>query len=163
MQDTIYGHSRQRNRVADKKSLGSIKHIYSYLPCVVLCIAKRWHKGLKLLDFFFSFFLFLLLFLCKSCHFLVLASPCHFNLPTEKDKCRKLGIYHSMTENQRSKATPCWNDKKKKSPRKRNCDERITETFQNMWIICSEMEISNLWGVTASCHSTGNLHSPPSS
>lgn len=53
MQDTIYGHSRQRNRVADKKSLGSIKHIYSYLPCVVLCIAKRWHKGLKLLDFFF--------------------------------------------------------------------------------------------------------------
>lgn len=113
MQDTIYGHSRQRNRVADKKSLGSIKHIYSYLPCVVLCIAKRWHKGLKLLDFFFSFFLFILLFLCKSCHFLVLASPCHFNLPTEKDKCRKLGIYHSMTENQRSKATPCWNDKKK--------------------------------------------------
>lgn len=58
MQDTIYGHSRQRNRVADKKSLGSIKHIYSYLPCVVLCIAKRWHKGLKLLDFFFFFLSF---------------------------------------------------------------------------------------------------------
>lgn len=59
MQDTIYGHSRQRNRVADKKSLGSIKHIYSYLPRVVLCIAKRWHKDLKLLAFFLSFFLFI--------------------------------------------------------------------------------------------------------
>lgn len=61
MQDAIYGHSKQRNRVADKKSLGSIKHIYNCLPCVVLCIAKRWHKGLKLLAFFpvFLFFCFL--------------------------------------------------------------------------------------------------------